>query len=340
LAVARNQPCTFSCYLRQEGIREPVQVRVHHEGRDYAECSFTPGDTWKKYSARLAFRSDDPNATLSITFHGPGTLWLDNASLMPENTIGGWRPDVVEAVRALKPGVIRFGGSALDDRNLGEFDWRDSVGDPDHRKPFRAWGGLQPTGPGLEEIVQFCHHVGAEPLICVRVSGRNPEDARDEVQYFNGATDTPMGQLRAKNGHPASYAIKYWQVGNERAGAEYEARLPVFCKAMKEADPSVQLFSSSALFELSLSRSAPTGKRLSGLHLPAPLRLRRPGRQGEGPGEHSGHAATSCPGQVHQGRGHRVEHDRRRLGPAPGHALDPRQRSGLLTLPQLDAPPR
>ena len=33
---------------------------------------------------------------------------------MPEDTIGGWRPDVVEAVRALKPGIIFFGGSAVD----------------------------------------------------------------------------------------------------------------------------------------------------------------------------------------------------------------------------------
>ena len=38
-------------------------------------------------------------ATISIEFHGPGTLWLDSARLMPEDAIGGWRADVVEAVR-------------------------------------------------------------------------------------------------------------------------------------------------------------------------------------------------------------------------------------------------
>ena len=83
---------------------------------------------------------------------------------MPEDAIGGWRNDVVEAVRAMKPGVIRFGGSALEEDGPGDFEWRDTIGDPDRRKPFRAWGGLQPTGPGLEEIVQFCRLVGAEPL--------------------------------------------------------------------------------------------------------------------------------------------------------------------------------
>src|SRR5579864_3681442 len=163
---------------------------------------------------------------------------------MPDDAIGGWRPDVVAAVRALKPGIIRFGGSALDDANLGEFEWRDTIGDPERRKPFRAWGGLQPTGPGLEEIVQFCGQVGAEPLLCVRVSGKTPRDAADQVAYFNAPADTPMGRLRAANGHPRPYGVKFWQVGNERAGAEYENRLADFCKAMRGVDPGIKLLSS------------------------------------------------------------------------------------------------
>jgi alpha-N-arabinofuranosidase len=244
IAVTPEQPCVFSCYLKQEGITGPVTVRLHRDGKTYATTEFQPTDKWVKYRARLVIQGSDTSATLSITFKGPGTLWLDNASLMPEKTVGGWRPDVVEAVKALKPGVIRFGGSALDDSNLGEFDWRDTIGDPDKRKPFRAWGGLQPTGPGLEEIVQFCRHVGAEPLICVRVSKKGPEDAAAQVEYFNGAASTPMGSLRAKNGHPEPYKIKYWQIGNERAGADYETRLPKFCEAMRAADPDIQLLSS------------------------------------------------------------------------------------------------
>jgi alpha-N-arabinofuranosidase len=163
---------------------------------------------------------------------------------MPEDNIGGWRRDVVTSVKALKPGVIRFGGSALDDANLGEFEWKDTIGDPDRRKPFRAWGGLQPTGPGLEEIVQFCRLVNAEPLICVRFSKRTPNNAAEQVQYFNGAADTPFGALRVKNGHAEPYRIKYWQVGNERAGADYEASLAAICRAMQEADPSITLLSS------------------------------------------------------------------------------------------------
>lgn len=120
---------------------------------------------------------------------------------MPVKTVGGWRPDVVEAVRALKPAIIRFGGSAVDEASMGNFEWKDTVGDSDLRKPFRAWGGLQPTGPGLEEFVQFCRAVGAEPLICVRFSNRTPSSAAEQVEYFNGAANTLMGAMRLRHGH-------------------------------------------------------------------------------------------------------------------------------------------
>ena len=244
ISVEKGTDCDFSVFLRQVGIKDMVRVRLHHEEKELASAMFEPGNDWKKFRARLVPLEAEINATLSITFTGPGTLWLDNASLMPADNVGGWRRDVVAAVKDLRPGVIRFGGSALDDANLGEFEWKDTIGDPDRRKPFRAWGGLQPTGPGLEEIVQFCELVKAEPLICVRFSKRKPEDAAEQVQYFNGTAETPLGRLRVKNGHAEPYRIKFWQVGNERAGTNYEVHLVAICKAMRAADPSITLFSS------------------------------------------------------------------------------------------------
>jgi alpha-N-arabinofuranosidase len=242
--VDADRACTFSCYLKQEGLDATVRIRLHREGTVYASAEIRPTGEWAKYRARLVPSAREVGATLTIDFQGPGTLWLDSASLMPEDAIDGWRPDVVEAVRALKPGIIRFGGSALDDANLGEFEWRDTLGDPDRRPPFRAWGGLQPAGAGLEEIVRFCRLVDAEPLICVRVTRRGPDDAADLVGYFNGAPDSRMGALRARNGHREPYRIRYWQIGNERSGADYDRQLADFAAAMKRADPNIELLSS------------------------------------------------------------------------------------------------
>lgn len=242
--VEKGQAYELSCYLRQSGIAGPVQVSLHRKGNTYASCTFQPARGWTKFRAVLVPDHSDDQATLSFSFRGPGTFWLDKTSLLPGQSAGGWRPDVLQALRELHPGVIRFGGSALDDPNLGDFEWRDTIGDVDHRRPFRAWGGLQPAGAGLEEIVQLMQAAGAEPLICVRVRQRTPRDAADEVQYFNGTPDTPMGKLRARNGHPLPYRIRYWQIGNEQGGGEYERRLAAFCQAMKQADPDIELFSS------------------------------------------------------------------------------------------------
>jgi alpha-N-arabinofuranosidase len=244
LAVERGKPCLFRIYLRGQNLRHPVRVFLSHAGKELAACAFQPDGEWKPYSATLNPSETATDATLTIAFEGPGTLWLDNASLMPTDTVGGWRRDVVEALRALHPGIIRFGGSALEGGELGEVEWRDIIGEENQRKPFHAWGGLQPSGAGLEEIVQLCHAVGAEPLLCVRVTGRTAQDAAEEVEYFNGSVDTPMGALRARNGHPEPYRIRYWQVGNELSGTEYEARLLEFCQAMRAADPTIHLLAS------------------------------------------------------------------------------------------------
>jgi len=245
IAVERDKRLHFSCWMRvRDSSAGSVKVSLQNSSQTLAELDFHPGPEWQKVSGTLTPSETDVNARLTITLRGPGTLWLDNSSLMPEDSVGGWRPDVVAAVRALKPGIIRFGGSALDDSNLGDFRWSTTIGDPDKRQPFRAWGGLQPVGPGLEEIVQFCHAVGAEPLICVRFTGSTPAEAAEQVQYFNGSPDTPMGSLRARNGHREPYRIRYWQVGNERSGSSYESGLAAFCRAMRAVDPSIRLLSS------------------------------------------------------------------------------------------------
>jgi alpha-L-arabinofuranosidase len=244
IAVRRGSSCTFRCWLRQQKIDGTVRVQLHSAGKELASAEFSPEVSWKRFETRLVPADTATDATLTISFRGAGTLWLDNSSLMPDDAIDGWRPDVVEAVKALHPAVVRFGGSALDSEGYGGFDWKDMVGDPDKRKPFRAWGGLQPTGPGLAEIVQFCRLVGAEPLICLRTAGRTPTEAAEEVQYFNGPADTPMGRLRASHAHREPYRVKFWQVGNERSGPEYEQQLAAFCRAIRGADPSAVILSS------------------------------------------------------------------------------------------------
>ncbi len=246
--VKTGERLRCSLYLRARGLQSPVQVAIWGQGKTYASATFRPAQAWQRFETVLEPNGTDPAATLSISFRGPGTLWIDQVSLMSADNVCGWRRDVAEALKALRPGIIRFGGSTTEG-----FEWTATIGDSATRVPFTTcWGGLEPGNAGLEEFVQLCRWVGAEPLVCVRFTGRTPKQAAEEVEYFNGPATTPMGKLRAGNGHPAPYGVRYWQIGNELGDAAYQKGVAEFCKAMKEVDPGIKLlaaFPSPALLQ-------------------------------------------------------------------------------------------
>jgi alpha-N-arabinofuranosidase len=243
LSIHAGKKYTLSLYARGEG---PLTVSL---GRDlgpfvasYAEAQITDiGPEWSKHTVVLTPDTTDVNAELSLRLAGPGTLYLDQVTLLPEDHVVGWRRDVVDAVRALKPNCLRFGGSAVI-----YYDWKLGIGDPDRRVPFpnQPWGRMEPNDVGMDEFLQFCELVGAEPLVCASYNVGGPEDAAAQVEYCNGDASTKWGRLRAENGHPEPYHVRLWQVGNEQAGEEYEARLASYCRAMRAADPSIEICSS------------------------------------------------------------------------------------------------
>ncbi len=197
---------------------------------------------WKGGSALLRANRTIRNATLTIEFAGPGSLWLDRVYMIGDDAVLGlWRPDVVQALKAENPGVVRFGGSMIE-----FYEWAKSIGPWDQRVPYTTapWGGQDPNFVGIEEFVQLTRYVGAEPLICLRWGGKTPEDAAAEVEYMNGATDTKWGKLRAQNGHPEPYHVEYWQIGNEVGGAKYDDSVRAFAEAMRKVDPSIKILSS------------------------------------------------------------------------------------------------
>ena len=200
------------------------------------------GEEWQSAGAVLHPNRTTNNATLTIEFEGPGTLWLDRIYLIAEDAVLGlWRPDVVAALKAMNPGIMRFGGSMIE-----EYEWDKSIGPWDSRIPYKTgpWGGQDPNFVGVEEFIQLARYVDAEPLICVRWTGKTPADAAAEVEYLNGGADTKWGRLRVQNGHPQPYQVKYWQIGNEVGGSQYDDSVRAFAEAMRKVDPSIKVLSS------------------------------------------------------------------------------------------------
>lgn len=113
--------------MRGEG-NVPVRASLHGDGGVIADVVLTA-----KRSVR--------DVTLTIEFEGPRTLWLDRLYLIDTDAVLGlWRPDVVTALKAMNPGIVRFGGSTVE-----EFEWSDTIGgwDTRLRSPTIREGGCR-----------------------------------------------------------------------------------------------------------------------------------------------------------------------------------------------------
>lgn len=64
---------------------------------------------------------------------------------------------------------------------------------------------------------------------------------RSTPEYANGPVDSVWGGLRARNGHPAPFHLKYLEIGNENDRAAYRERWPLFVKAIKAKYPDIHL---------------------------------------------------------------------------------------------------
>lgn len=203
-------------------------------------------NTWEKYSFQIEVTEKTRTGVFEIRLPGEGTLWLDGASLMPAETVGGIWPEVFSHIQALKPPVIRFPGGCFADC----YHWEDGIGARDSR-PYRRnrhWGGWEDNSFGTDEYMEFCRNTGCEPMICVNFGSGTAEEAANWVEYCNGDAHTPYGRLRAANGHPEPYHIRYWDIGNETFGdweighcsaREYAEKYLEFYHAMKAKDDSL-----------------------------------------------------------------------------------------------------
>ena len=171
-------------------------------------------------------------------------IWVGEDSKIPN--IEGLRKDVIEALKAINPPVVRWPGGCFADA----YHWRDGVGPRDQRprRPNIWWGGEDSNEFGTDEFIRFCRSIGAEPYICLNVGSGSPEEALSWLEYCNYSGNSYYARLRSKNGHPEPYKVKYWGVGNENWGCGgnfdpvyYAWEYRRFATYLKRADPSIQL---------------------------------------------------------------------------------------------------
>jgi len=217
-------------------------IRIQTRGKDYA-----------KYPLRFTAQGDTDNGVLEIAGTGQGSFEIGAVSLMPADNIDGFRADMIGLYKQIGPTLARWPGGNF----TSGYDWRDGIGDPDKRPPRYdfAWHALESNDMGIDDYMKLTRILHLEPYICVNDGFGDAFSAAQEVEYVNGAATTPMGKLRAANGHPEPYHVKWWNVGNEMYGswqlghmslADYSIKQNMVVDAMRKGDPDITIVASGA----------------------------------------------------------------------------------------------
>ena len=159
-------------------------------------------------------------------------IWVGEKSKI--RNYNGIRADLVDNLKKLKPGVIRYPGGCFAD----QYDWRDGVG-PREQRPTRVnfWADTNYKAPenykkldggpqkyesnafGTDEFARFCKLVGADVYLAANLRSRDNRVFQEWLDYCNSpANTTTWSKERAKNGSPDPHKVSYWGVGNESWG--------------------------------------------------------------------------------------------------------------------------
>ncbi len=215
----------------------PFVIRIGHLEHTIEIGTVTKIFTWEFTAPKTEV------VELSLLFSWKGAAVFSSISLMPSDNMGGWRRDVVEALRKVAPPVVRFPGGCF----VSFYNWESSIGDRETRDPMPSyyWGGLEENDVGLDEFLHLAELVGFEPQICFNMMTSEPFKARQLVEYLNAPEDVGMGRLRMLNGHKEPYGVKLFEMDNEPCRkwtpVQYAQQCVRFAEEMRLADPSIEL---------------------------------------------------------------------------------------------------
>lgn len=267
LPVVSGKTYNAVIYARKaSGFAGTLSVRLE-DSSSAASDTFTIGtaslDTgWNRFSFSLTATRTLSAARLAITTQATGTFYLTFVSLMPSDAIDGFRPDLLQKLIDLKPGFVRFPGGCYVEGDLlaNAWQWKGGIGPQEARRThWNLWGYWNSNGLGLYEYLLLCEKLAAEPLLVMNVGmahGDNvtgaaldpyKQNALDAIEFANGDASTTWGAQRIALGHPASFNLKYLEIGNENSGSVYNYNYAVFYAAIKAKYPYMNLVANTTV---------------------------------------------------------------------------------------------
>jgi len=249
LTLKKGQKYVGRIILAGEKKVAPVTVSlVMKKGKILSEEIKNISSEYKEYPLEFVAPASCGDCELEIFTKKEGSFKIGTISLMPADNIKGWRKDVVSLLKELNAPVYRWPGGNF----VSGYNWRDGIGERRDKRPPRknpAWQGVESNDVGIHEYMELMEMIDAEPFIAVNTGLGTVEEVAEEVEYCNGSKDTPMGKLRARNGHPQSYNVKWWAIGNEMYGNWQLGHMPIekytqkhnqAVKAMRKVDDNIK----------------------------------------------------------------------------------------------------
>ncbi len=204
-----------------------------------------------------------------------GGYWVGKDSPIPNTD--GIRNDVIEALREMKIPVLRWPGGCFAD----EYHWMDGIGPYEERPRMinTHWGGvIENNHFGTHEFMRLCELIGAEPYICGNVGSGTVQEMQQWVEYITFDGESPMADLRRKNGREEPWKLTYFGVGNENWGCGGGMRAEYYADEYRRYATYIRNFGDNKIYKIAcgpntddyhwtevLMREA--GRRMHGLSL-------------------------------------------------------------------------
>jgi len=150
-------------------------------------------DEWTKYSAKLELKPNDVRRLEPVDFalsvEGDERVDVDQISLMPDDAVGTFDPQIVHMADEMNMTELRLGGNFS-----SYYHWRDGIGPLDKRVTMKniAWGIPEYNNFGTDEFLAFCKLIHAEPQFNMNMGSGTPEEAVDWLHYIRDHYQGPM----------------------------------------------------------------------------------------------------------------------------------------------------
>ena len=118
------------------------------------------------------------------------------------------------------------------------------------------WGGtIEDNSFGTHEFLNLCELLGCEPYISGNVGSGTVEEMAKWVEYMTSEGDSPMANLRRKNGRDKAWKVKFFGVGNESWGCGGSMRPEYYSDLYRRYSTYCRNYDSNVLFKIASGAS-------------------------------------------------------------------------------------